>query len=179
MQIIKTVECCEAKNRNGETILKFDNSPTVSISCESDNFNENLSSLIAATNAVGTTAQQAGEALSRLTSALAKYNISLVDKTDHYKDTLSVIEDIADAWNAIGCTSFYIQPDEANAIKENAINMIQASKGIELPRPETPATTENPNEKSPFDFLEQNAYNEIKPIFDDEESGWINSLDSM
>ena len=39
---------------------------------------------------------------------------------------------------------------------------------VEQLRPATPTKTEISNQKEPFDFLEQNAYNHIQPIFDPE-----------
>lgn len=40
-----------------------------------------------------------------------------------------------------------------------------------LAAPATPETTETPNQKEDFNFLEQNAYNEYKNIFEGESSG--------
>ena len=41
----------------------------------------------------------------------------------------------------------------------------------DLLRPETPECAENPNEKCHFNFLEQNAYNKIEPIFNEDALG--------
>ena len=46
-----------------------------------------------------------------------------------------------------------------------------------LSAPETPGTTETPNQNSDFDFLEQNAYDDTDNIFDGAQSGTLSSLD--
>ena len=46
-----------------------------------------------------------------------------------------------------------------------------------LTAPATPETTETPNQNSDFNFLEQNAYDDVNNIFDGAQSGQIVPLD--
>lgn len=65
--------------------------------------------------------------------------------------------------------------------KQNEINYIHSVApdeiSQELAGPATPAATETPNQNVNFDFLEQNAYDEVKNIFDGEQFGQIIPLD--
>ena len=63
------------------------------------------------------------------------------------------LEQFVDAYNKIGCTSFNMTSDEIKTILDNQKNS--------QVRPATDEKSENPNQKPLFDFLEQNAYEEI------------------
>lgn len=64
-----------------------------------------------------------------------------------------------------------VPAEEAISIVEQLHQTIVKSS-LNLLGPETPGTTEIPNQNKPFDFLEQNAYEEA-------DSGWITPLDSI
>lgn len=104
---------------------------------------------------VGTSAKEVGEALRKL-------SICLYDKDkQEFKSTKDILEELADEWNEIGCVN-PATPEEIS----------QALAG-----PATPKATETPNQNSHFDFLEQNAYDSAKNIFDGEQFGQIIPLD--
>lgn len=104
---------------------------------------------------VGTSAKKVGEALRKL-------SICLYDKDkQEFKSTKDILEELADEWNEIGCIN-PATPDEISQM---------------LAGPATPETTETPNQNADFDFLEQNAYEEVKNIFSGEQFGQIIPLD--
>ena len=65
--------------------------------------------------------------------------------------------------------------------KQNEISCIHPASPDEISQklagPATPEATETPNQNVDFDFLEQNAYDSTKNIFDGEQFGQIIPLD--
>ena len=152
--------------RGNPVVMSLDLNPQVSFTMENANINKDMfSALCYNLSQVGTTAAEAGQALRKIVQVFNQDN-----QTWSY--TTEALEQLADKWAEIGCTSFKIQPDEVEDIRRNAMTMLQNSKGVDLLRPETPNATETPNQNEPFDFLEQNAYEEA-------DSGWLTPLDSI
>ncbi len=148
--------------RGNPVVMSLDPSPQISFTIENANINKDLfSALCYNLSQVGTTAAEAGQALRKVVQTFNKEN-----QTWSY--TTEALEQLADKWAEIGCTSFTIQPDKV----ENIRRKLQNSKDIDLLRPETPNATEISNQNESFDFLEQNAYEEA-------DSGWLTPLDSV
>ena len=100
----------------------------------------------AITSRIAVSAQEAGDALRALSEALM----------DEYK-AYQIEEETVDKLSKMGCTSFYMSPEEI--------------KGIDLLVPETPSTIDFRNEKTVFDFLEPKAVKlgiNISDLMDDE-----------
>lgn len=148
--------------RGNPVVMSLDLNPQVSFTMENANINKDMfSALCYNLSQVGTTAAEAGQALRKIAQVFNKEN-----QTWSY--TTEALEQLADKWAEIGCTSFTIQPDEVEDIRRK----LQNSEGVDLLRPETPGATEILNQNKPFDFLEQNAYEEA-------DSGWLTPLDSI
>ena len=115
----------------------------------SDQLSALMYNLSAAAGKVGISAREAGNSLQKI--------VQIFDKEKQkYCYTKDILEELADRWNEIGCI--------------NAVSLEEISQG--LLRPETSGATETPNQNEPFDFLEQNAYDEA-------DSGWLTPLDSI
>lgn len=140
--------------------MRLDNNPQVELKMSnamiSDQFAQLMYSLSAAAGKVGVSAREASDALQKIVRVFD-------DDKQEFRYTKDIFEDLADKWNEIGC----INPATPEEISQGLL------------RAETPGATENSNQKEPFDFLEQNAYNEEKPIFDGEDIGWLTPLDSL
>lgn len=158
-----SIDVSKIKAGRGNTVvMSLDSNPQVSFIMENANINKDMfSALCYNLSQVGTTAAEAGQALHKIVQVFNKENQTWSYATE-------ALEQLADKWAEIGCTSFTIQPDEVEDIRRK----LQNSKGADLLRPETPGATETPNQNEPFDFLEQNAYDEA-------DSGWLTPLDSI
>lgn len=142
--------------------------PEITFSLENATINKDMFSALCYNLAqVGTSAKEAGDALRRL-------SVQIYDPArQEFKYTVDVLEDLARKWSEIGCTSFYLNPEETEEalMRANAINMLQRSTGVDLLRAETPGTSEIQNEKTVFDFLEPKAVKlgiNISDLMDDE-----------
>lgn len=146
-----SVDVSKIKAGRGNTVvMSLDLNPQVSFTMENANINKDVfSALCYNLSQVGTTAAEAGQALCKIAQVFNKENQTWSYATE-------ALEQLADKWAEIGCTSFTIQPDEVEDIRRK----LQNSKGVDLLRPETSGATEIPNQNEPFDFLEQNAYEE-------------------
>lgn len=102
---------------------------------------------------VGTTAAEAGQALKKLFNEL----------NQRWEYTTEKLPELVDKINTIGCV--------------NPITPEEISQG--LLSAETPGTSETPNEIMPFDFLEQNAYNETEDNLDGTDIERITPLDTI
>ena len=65
----------------------------------------------------------------------------------------------------------------ADSIDQIGEKLNHIERKLDLLRPETSSTSESSNQKEPFDFLEQNAYNSIQDIFGGERVEKITPLD--
>lgn len=70
-------------------------------------------------------------------------------------------------------------PDIDNSLEHPALQMLQHVRGADLLGPETPSKAENSNEKEPFDFLEENAYNQESSILEPTENEFITPLEDL
>lgn len=149
------VDISAIKGGRGNPIL-FELPTSVTYTLDDAKINEDIFSALCQSMAqVGTSAKEMGEALRKL-------SICLYDKDkQEFKSTKDILEELADEWNEIGCIN-PATPDEIS----------QALAG-----PATPEATETPNQNADFDFLEQNAYDSAKNIFDGEQFGQIIPLD--
>ena len=136
--------------------MQLANNLKVTFTMDNAKINEDIFSALCQSMAqVGTSAKEVGEALRKL-------SICLYDKDkQEFKYTKDILEELADEWNEIGLI--------------NPATPAEISQG--LLRAETPGTTETPNQNAVFDFLEQNAYDNEKDIFDGVTSGWLTPLD--
>ena len=137
--------------KGNETLMTINNNPTITFSMDDTKINKDAFSALCDSMAqVGVSAKEAGETLRRL-------SIRLYDPiSEEFRSTYDILNDVADRWNAIGNVNPFTPEEIAQG----------------LLRAETLGTTENPNQKEPFDFLEQNAYEEA-------DSGWLTPLDSV
>ena len=159
--------------KGNPVVMNLDLNPQISFTMENSNINKDVfSALCYNLSQVGTTAAEAGQALRKIVQVFNQENQT-------WNFTAEALEQLADKWAEIGCTSFIIQPDEVEDIKRNAMTLLQTSRGVDLPRPETPGTTENPNQNERFDFLEQNVNNETNAFLGEASSGQLSALDSI
>ena len=98
--------------------------------------------------------------------AHTKIGISAEEATEAFHNMAQRLSGVSDAW--CSCSSGMTIADTLNALAKSYDDLL---------RPETPARTDSPNENCLFDFLEQNAYDEVKNIFDEGSFGELVPLD--
>ena len=98
---------------------------------------------------IAATTSEISEAIKKVSDTLRKINVTVSDATGNFRTFGEVFSDIYDAMEE--------EPD-----------LLPSEKAYKLLRSETPIKTEISNQKKPFDFLEQNAYDHIQPIFNPE-----------
>lgn len=146
MKYIEKIESAQIRDKDtGEVIMTFNNSPTLTIKMDnatvSNSFGEMMKKISEAMGTVGVSAEEAGRALQKTVRVFD-------DEKQEYRNTIDIFEDLARRWNEIGCI--------------NAATPEEISQG--LLRAETPGTTENSNQKTDFNFLEQNDQEEDNPF---------------
>ena len=134
---MEQIEYIDIKDQNGNLIFKINNPKEVAFIVEETSANSSLFNSLC--SGVGKSAAEASKAFRNLSMQITCATKSL--------------EQFVDAYNNIGCTSFNMTSDEIKT-------MLDDQKNNQV-RPATDEKSENPNQKSLFDFLEQNAYEEI------------------
>lgn len=100
-----------------------------------------VSEITSATNAISCTVDEAVASIRKVAETLAKLNISCFTPAGEFRNFGEVFQE--------------------------AYNKIEDEKSQELLGPATLKETEKSNEKSDFDFLNQNIYDHIESIFND------------
>lgn len=140
-------------DKNGNLIMTLTENPSIEFTTDNAKMNLDLFNQLCKPSA-----NETSNALRNISNVLSKLNIELTNSNNTFKTTADIMQDFADRCVDIGCTSFKIQPDDLYRVKEG--NNIVVKKGSDLLRPETQDITENPNQNKPFDFLEQNAFDQ-------------------
>lgn len=157
---IKSIEAAELKDKEGNTILTLDQNPGITFTVDVAPLSEQISSIISgitnATLGVSYSAAEASRALREFTNKFLQAGVTITNSDETLKASSDVLEELANKCIEIGCIN-PVSPEEIAA---------------GLLRAQTLEQSENPNQKEPFDFLEQNAYDEA-------DSGWLTPLDSI
>ena len=100
--------------------------------------------------------------------AHTKIVISTEEATEAFHNIAKRLNSASRAWCSSGITFEPTLAETMNNLSKRYNNLL---------RPETPARTDSPNENCLFNFLEQNAYDEVKNISDGGSFGELVPLD--
>ncbi len=104
--------------------------------------------------------------VSKIMAGLGQVGITAAEAGDAMRKMVRLLNKDNNTWTYI-----------ADSIDQIGEKLNHIERELNLLRPETPSTTESSNQKEPFDFLEQNAYNSIQDIFGGERVEKITPLD--
>lgn len=104
--------------------------------------------------------------VSKIMAGLGQVGTTAAEAGDAMRKIMRLFNEDNNTWTYI-----------ADSIDQIGEKLNHIERELDLLRPETSSTAENSNQKEPFDFLEQNAYNSIQDIFDGERVEKITPLD--
>jgi DNA polymerase III sliding clamp (beta) subunit (PCNA family) len=133
-----------------------------------------------ATQSISSTIDELSKGLSDLGKVFRNMNITCRTPEGEYKNISEVFEETYDKITKEEAEQFNNDIKRLSRVQERDLIKSEAEENSQtLLRPETLEKTEISNEKGVFDFLKQNAYDHIEPIFKEDinQDHILNTLD--
>lgn len=131
-----------------------------------------------ASNSISSTIEDLSKGLSDLSKVFRNMNITCQTPEGEYKNISEVFEETYDKITKEETEQFNNDIRSVSRVQERDLIKSNVEENSQtLLRPATLETTEKPNEKMVFNFLEQNAYNEINPFFEEATIETLTPLD--